>query len=488
MRSKGESRPGFVKSSLVAVLLGAVTMPALAESSVDKLRNMFRSVNSHGIDATYSTAGYIDLNNPFFKSLGTNGRSCSTCHVPSEGWVITPKGVQARFEKTQGMDPLFRLNDGANSPAASASTVEERRKAYSMLLSKATLRVGMGIPANAEFTLVEVDDPYGHASSAELSLFRRPMPSTNLKFLSSVMWDTRETTLMPGSGNCIFGTSTCFAPVPFDLSTQANHATKGHAEALQDLTPEQRNQIVAFESGLFTAQVHSKDAGNLTAQGALGGPEKLSKQDYYFGINDTVAGDYVTHAPFNPNVMKLYDAWNSSHSGGSHQHDESEHSSDGENPRAAIARGQALFNTKNIQLRNVKGLNDDLNASVISGTCTTCHNTPNSGNHSVPMALDIGVSDESRRTPDMPLYTLQNNLTGEVIKTTDPGRALITGKWQDIGRFKGPVLRSVASRPPYFHDGSAPDLHAVVDFYNIRFGMGLTDTEKADLVAFLGAL
>src|SRR5690242_17560744 len=198
MRSKGESRSGLVKSSLITVLLAAVAVPALAESNAEKLRNMFRSVNSHGIDATYSTAGYIDTNNPFFKSLGTNERSCSTCHVPSEGWVITPKGVQTRFERTKGMDPLFRLNDGANSPVAAASTLEERRNAYSTLLSKATIRVGMSIPANAEFALVEVDDPYGHASAAELSLFRRPMPSTNLKFVSSVMWDTRETTQMPG--------------------------------------------------------------------------------------------------------------------------------------------------------------------------------------------------------------------------------------------------------------------------------------------------
>ena len=97
--------------------------------------------------------------------------------------------------------------------------------------------------------------------------------------------------------------------------------------------------------------------------------------------------------------------------------------------------------------------------------------------------MDIGISDESRRTPDMPLYTLQNKVTSETIKTTDPGRALITGKWRDIGRFKGPVLRSVASRPPYFHNGSAADLDAVVDFYNTRFGMGLTELEKADLVA-----
>jgi hypothetical protein len=146
MRSKGESRSGFVKSSLVAVLLGAVTMPVLAESSVDKLRNMFRSVNSHGIDATYSTAGYIDLNNPFFKSLGTNGRSCSTCHVPSEGWVITPKGVQARFEKP-GMDRS--VNDGAHFLLQACQRLK-KPQGIQHPLSKATIRVGVGIPANAE--------------------------------------------------------------------------------------------------------------------------------------------------------------------------------------------------------------------------------------------------------------------------------------------------------------------------------------------------
>ena len=156
--------------------------------------------------------------------------------------------------------------------------------------------------------------------------------------------------------------------------------------------------------------------------------------------------------------------------------------------RAAIARGQALFNTKPIQITGVKGINDDLNISVLPGTCTTCHNTPNAGNHSTPMPLNIGISDASRRTPDMPLYKLRNIATGDTIETTDPGRALITGKWKDIGRFKGPVLRSVASRPPYFHDGSAKDLPAVVDFYNTRFGISLTDQEKADLVAFLASL
>jgi len=88
----------------------------------------------------------------------------------------------------------------------------------------------------------------------------------------------------------------------------------------------------------------------------------------------------------------------------------------------------------------------------------------------------------------MPLYTLRNKTTLEVVQTTDPGRALITGKWKDIGRFKGPTLRALASRAPYFHNGMAADLAAVVDFYDQRFEIGLTAQEKADLVAFLRAL
>jgi cytochrome c peroxidase len=55
----------------------------------------------------------------------------------------------------------------------------------------------------------------------------------------------------------------------------------------------------------------------------------------------------------------------------------------------------------------------------------------------------------------------------------------------DIGRFKGPILRALATRAPYFHNGSAADLDAVLDFYDQRFGIGLTEDEKDDLVAFL---
>jgi cytochrome c peroxidase len=156
--------------------------------------------------------------------------------------------------------------------------------------------------------------------------------------------------------------------------------------------------------------------------------------------------------------------------------------------RRAVARGEALFNGKPITITAVKGLNDDLHLARIAGTCTTCHNTPNAGNHSIPMPLDIGLADASRRTPDLPLYTLRNRATGETVQTTDPGRALVTGLWQDIGRFKGPTLRALATRAPYFHNGSAKNLDEVVRFYDERFGIGFTEQEKEDLVAFLKAL
>ena len=469
----------FHRRRLWVVLAALCTVSASGVAGDQSfLPNMLRITNSTGTAATFSTAGKVDLTGPFFQSLGTNGRACVSCHQPSVGWTITPENVQARFDATRGTDPIFRTNDGSNSPSADVSTPEARRAAYSMLLSKGLIRIGIGIPSKAEFELIAVDDPYGHASAAELSLFRRPLPSTNLMFLSTVMWDGRETFKDPVSKDCILGTTNCFASLHFDLADQSNSATMGHAQGSQPLTTAQREAIVAFETTLFTAQVFDDEAGELTARQALGGPQYLSQQNFYFGINDVVSGDYRTGARFNPVVFKLYDAWDTMDRGGS---DASRNEA-----RRAVARGQALFNGKRIQITGVKGLNDDLNMPVVQGTCTTCHDTPSSGNHSIPAPLDIGLTDPSRRTPDLPLYTLRHTRSPfETIQTTDPGRALITGLWKDIGRFKGPVLRALATRAPYFHNGSAANLDEAVDFYDQRFGIGLTDEEKDDLVAFL---
>ncbi len=436
------------------VLALSVTVPA-----GERAPNVLAFANASGVALTYSTAGSIDAGNAFFQELGTNGRSCATCHEASAGWTITPALVRHRFDATRGEDPLFRTVDGSNSPYADVATVEARRRAYSLLRTKALIRVGIGMPANAEFDLVDVDDPYHFASAVELSMYRRPLPTANLRFLATVMWDGRET---------FAGRS-----IAFGLSHQANTATLTHAEAVTPLTEAQREEIVRFEKSLFTAQAFDNAAGSLRAGGAAGGPVALSRQPFFIGINDPF------DPSFTPRVFTLFETWlprSRSHRGGSAA------------ARAAIARGAEIFNTRPLVISGVRGLNDRVGADRIEGTCTTCHDAPNVGHHSVSLPLDLGLTDAALRTPDLPLYTFRNNATGETVQTTDPGRALVTGRWQDMSTFKGPILRGLAARPPYFHNGSAATLGDVVSFYNRRFTLRLSAREASDLVAFLKAL
>jgi cytochrome c peroxidase len=328
------------------------------------------------------------------------------------------------------------------------------------------------MPVGAEFELAAVDDPSGFASASEISLFRRPLPTTNLEFLTAVMWDGRET--LPGN------------TIHLDLGDQANGATRGHAEGAADITAVQRDAIVQFETGLYTAQLVDWRAGDLRTGGASGGPAALSVAPFFLGINDPFGGN-PSGAPFDANAFGLYQAWagDDRSSCGAGLRDVPREVREA---REQVARGELLFDTLPIDIQGVKGINDDLAAPVLRGHCTTCHDTPSVGNHSLAAPLDIGIAHADRRTPDMPLYTLRNKVTGESVQVTDPGRAMISGRWKDIGRFKGPVLRGLAARPPYFHDGSAASLPDVVKFYDERFGLGLAPLQKADLVAFLRTL
>lgn len=419
--------------------------------------------NASGSVQTVIVNGPLDLNNPFFRDLGTNGRSCFSCHRPAQGWTITPEVVRDRFAESQGRDPIFRTNDGSNCEGADVSTLGKRQAAYSLLLNRGLIRVGIDVPIGAEFVIESVDDPYQcGAPLTGASLYRRPLPSTNLRFLSAVMWDGRE--------------STPTTTVLQDLAKQADDATMGHAQASLHLTPQEAQDIVAFEMGLFTAQGLDNDAGRLNVDGALGGAVALSQQPFFIGINDPV-GLNPAGTPFDPNAFTVFNAW-----------------AVASGPRTAIARGQQIFNRKPIVITGVAGLNNQTFSNGVTipdsfvGTCTTCHDAPNAGDHSVKAPLNIGLTDAARRTADMPLYTLRRLSTGDTVQTTDPGRAMISGKWADVGKFKGPILRALAARAPYFHNGFASTLDAVVSFYETRFHIGLTDQEKTDLAAFLRAL
>jgi hypothetical protein len=335
------------------------------------------------------------------------------------------------------------------------------------------IRIGLPIPADADFTLANVDDPYRFASAAELSLFRRPLPATNLRFQTGIMWDDRETAapFLPPMDAGAAATQ-----LVASLRTQAINATLGHAQAAAAPDDAQVRSIVAFELDLTTSQWYDRDAGLLGDGDAIGGPRALANQQFHVGINDAFGADPVA-APFASAAMRLFEDW---------QRDAAEGTA---SPgRAAIARGEQLFNNRPLLIGKVAGFNDEAQLPLVVGTCTSCHDAPNVGSHSTSASMDIGTSDAAERTPDLPLYTLRRKSDGSERRTTDPGRALVTGKWADIGKFKVPALRGLAGRPPYFHNGSAATLEDVIDFYDRRFGMVLEPQEKLDLAAFLRAL
>jgi cytochrome c peroxidase len=462
-------QPAWVKSLIeyVKKMRGFKDFGTGSQSPPAVIPGFSADADPSGQIATYQPGGpAFPAFNAFFQNLDTvngNGRTCFTCHQPQTGWSVSAASVQARFDASSGADPIFRLIDGATCSNKDVSTLQARSDAYKLLRLKGLIRIALPLPANAQFTLTatNVNDPYSCMTTNSnsqiifdpvtgtdlttggpmLSMYRRPLPATNLKFVpglpsttipSAIMWDGREPS----------------------LENQSVDATLIHAEASPASNVpngSQQAQIVGFQKGLFTAQVWDNAAGLLTAARATGGPVALSQQS----IGSPPQGT----PDFNP-----YLPWQSQNGA-----------------RLSIARGEDLFNGTN-QTRQPKALN-----------CAGCHNDANVGNHAtkpffinlntagtVPnSANDLGALDIS----GLPVFTFSCSQP-----VTDPGLALMTGLCADIGKFKVPILRGLAARAPYFHNGSAKTLADLVEFYDRHFGFSLTDQEKADLVNFLNTL
>lgn len=465
--------------------------------------------NPDGASQTYSSSGKgMEMTGPFFQSLGTNGRSCATCHQPKDGMSVSALSVELRFILTQGRDPIFRTVDGSNcNHDVDVSTFAGRAAAYSLLRTRGLFRIGIAVPANADYDVVSVHNPYGCNEPDVISQYRRPLPSTNLRFLSAVMVDGRESSPATGTEKILY--SNYPNSLADDLAHQAVDATIDHAQGDGARpTPEEQKEIVDFEMSLTTAQAYDRRAGMLNAHGATGGPLALLKQPFFIGVNSSV--NFLVpsleqpgglNAPgdgqFTPAIFNSFDAWSRFPA---------------RDPRAAVARGEAIFNSKPINITGVAGINDDVSTGglvaggipALQGTCGTCHDTPNVGDHSFPTPLNIGTGDPDPSDPKanlggldvryLPTITVCRKdsaggaSTSDCKTTTDLGLALIDGKFDHVGKIKGPILRGLAARAPYFHNGSARTLLDVVKFYEKRFGLVLTAQEESDLVAFLSSL
>jgi cytochrome c peroxidase len=514
-RKRPVIRGRYGRNVVVAALLGASLLMVIAVASGEQgpfvtfIPNGVSFPNPNGASQTYSSiGGGIDTTGPFFQSLGTNGRTCATCHQPADGMSVSAASVQRRFFFTRGLDPIFRPVDGSNcNHSIDLSTLEGREAAYSLLRTRGLIRIALAVPPNANYQVVSVNNPYGCNESDVISMYRRPLPATNLRFLSAVMFDGRESSPAVGTTKIVYANYP--NSLVSDLAHQSLDATTGHAQGdgTRPTTAEQQ-EIVNFEMALSTAQAYDRRAGFLNTRGANGGPPSLFTQPFFISINSSVhplvptleqPGGLVTpgDGQFTPSIFNIFSAWSTLPQA---------------NPRAAVARGEAIFNSKPIDITGVAGINDDVATGglvadgipSLQGTCGTCHDTPNVGNHSFPTPLNIGTSDPGASDPSTSLGGLDISYlptitvcktdpataspTSNCKATTDLGQALIDGNFDHVGKIKGPILRGLSARAPYFHNGSARTLLDAVRFYEGRFGLALTQQEESDLVAFLSSL
>jgi cytochrome c peroxidase len=268
-----------------------------------------------------------------------------------------------------------------------------------------------------------------------------------------------------------------------------NSKTKSsRSRAVPTLTPQDCANIRQGE-GVFTAQSADNDAGDLTANGATGGPTYLYPlmSNFYLCLNDP----FGCGGKFDPAIFNVYAAW-AKLTGTDPQ----------TQARLALYRGEQVFNTVPFNITGVAGLNDVQGKTSIAGTCGTCHNNPNVGNHTSNVPMNIGVTgaglnavagSKNLDISGLPVFTVlctggPLNLKGKIFQATDLGVAMISGQCADIGKTKVPIIRGIAGRSPYFHNGAAPEITNLIDFYDQRFSIGLTDQQKADLAVFLESL
>jgi hypothetical protein len=404
---------------------------------------------------------------PFFESVGSNGRACITCHQPSSAMGLAVERIRQQYEDSRGKDPVFAAIDGANCPTLPQSA----RSSHSLLLDRGLFRIYLPLPAHADFKVEVVRDPtgcntdsvYGLASAHPvLSVFRRPRVVANLKWVLAS--DSGFALNAPRSA----GLAAALAADGRDgsLAQQAAEAMHAHEQTGRDLTAEELQQILDFESQIFVAQTSDRRGGDLTE---VGGPLGA----WTLGFNK------LPKQPATRPVFMEAGYWRSPVTAArpAARTEEAEF-------RASVARGNALFTSRSFSTAGVAGF------PAATGTCAACHNAPGAGSNLAQQAMDVGTTvyaSPDRAPTDLPLFKITCG-TGRVLYTSDPGRALVTGRCADVGAIVMQQFRGLSARAPYFSNGSAETLRDVVDFYDRRFHIALTEPEKQDLVNFLSVL
>ena len=476
----------------------------IVPGSDDVWPQSFEAVNAHGKLGFIHTGGDIDMkNHAFFMPLGTNGRACVSCHQPGDGMGLSVESLRRRWEETDGRDPVFATYDGANHP----KLPQEDKAAHSLLLNRGLFRIELpwpvksdhGVAVHPEFDIEVVSDPTGVNLDPELglkagkiSVFRRPRPVANMTYVMSPdpVFNIKTGTLAVKDEETgrVVGMNMMADSRHYTQKQQAIDAYFTHLQGVNQLTEKQIQEIKSFENQLFMAQSHDMWGSALVENGEPAGLGPLAMKDGKVHILGNNNRDPIFH---------WFESWK----------DETKMTStltaEQKAFRASVARGNDLFMFREFWIRDATHINTIGLGNPVRRSCSTCHNGQMTGQDLAPGWVDLGTTNYPTWTEnhvatqksELPVFKCTckkeappHPFLGRVIYTTDPGRALITGKCIDIGSIVMQQFRGLAARAPYFVNGSAKTLGEVVDYYDRRFDIKLSEQEKTDLVNFLSVL
>jgi hypothetical protein len=448
---------------------------------------------------------------PFFEPIGKNGRACVTCHQPADGMSVSVASIRERWAATKGKDPIFAAIDGKNCP----NLPQDDPASHSLLLNRGLFRIFLPWPPKAadgsaiepEFTLEVVRDPtgcntdpvYGLKSPNPLiSIYRRPRVVANLKYATHQKFGVNAfigktgtpASRDPDTGKPVSMNLLSDARQP-TLKTQAVEAAVTHLQFDGRISDEQIARITAFENQIYSAQVMHTGAGSLVEPDGppAFGPRNLAKGD------EGVLGNNTTRY-----VFPLGNAWKEG-PGLKPQ------PANVANMRASIRRGHDVFFFRTFWIKDSMHLNTVGLGNPTKRTCGTCHGMHMTGMDTANGWMDIGTTNlpwakevprnpwNNNARPDLPLFKITckagvppHPYLGPTFYTQDPGRAIISGKCNDVGTIVMQQFRGLAARAPYFSNGSAANIRELIDFYDRRYNIQYSESEKQDLEHFLSSL
>ena len=382
----GASQPAMAQPASVQ---GAADLPAFAPGMIAHMQAMRRfkdpdqgvqqappviprfeiDRDPSGAVATFQPGGAtFTFNNAFFQNLGANGRTCFSCHQPQSGWTVSAASVAARFAQSGGTDPIFRLVDGATCPSADVSTPAAKRQAYTLLIDKGLIRIGLPMPDPSilQFEVTAVVDPYGCNTNPVTGLDKPDEPHLLDLPAPAALHQSR----VPDRVH---------VGRPRAQPRRARPRTQRSGTRRRPLPPTaaQIADIVAFETGLFTAQEIDARAGT-SARRRRDGRSGRAVAAVISSSASTIRSAITRPVPRSTRTSSTCTGRGSAHAVRRRRE-----------PRACRSRAARRCSTRRRSTSpGSAGLNDALNQPSIAGFCGTCHDTPNVGNHSVKAPLE----------------------------------------------------------------------------------------------------